>query len=62
MESKYSSLVLKPPDVFDDLVHIFLVNAFDSGHIPKFPIVDLNTLLNRKMKTEIIVVIGFINL
>ena len=62
MESEYPSLVLKPPDVFDDLVHIFLVNAFDSGHIPKLPMVGLNTLLNSTMKTEIIVVIGFINL
>jgi hypothetical protein len=62
MGSKYSGLALKPTDIRDDLVYLQLAYVTNSRHISEFPVMGLNTLLDRTMKTGITVVIGFINL
>jgi hypothetical protein len=61
MALKDAYLSLKPPYVGNNLVDFLFGHSFDLWHIPKFPVVGLNTPPYCKMKARITVVAWLID-
>ncbi len=56
-----AGLALQPANVGNNLINLFLREAFNPGHIPEIPVVGRHALPDGPMKAEISMVAGLIN-
>jgi hypothetical protein len=58
---KNAGLLLKPPHIPDDLIHIVGADGVNLGHVAEFPMVSANTIGSRALEGGIPMMIRFID-